>query len=247
MFRTSSEEKAKLVFQIGTADPQLALLAAQKVFVLPCAIQLITWSNALTAPRMFPPLTSTAAALRSFRFKGGWGPHCFPTQTACKVFDSSLLLILLACSKFFQILSTLVRQSGLPVSCKIRLLETETKTIELCRMIESTGVQALTVHCRYVHERPKDPAHWDAFRAIVSALRIPVIGNGDMFEYEDFDKAREQSGIQSVMYARAAQCNPSSVFRAAGPLALDQVIADYIKKVSLLSHAHRSMWLIFVA
>ena len=44
----------------------------------------------------------------------------------------------------------LVKESGLPVTAKIRLLQTDEQTVELCKMIESCGVAAITVHCRYV-------------------------------------------------------------------------------------------------
>lgn len=47
-----------------------------------------------------------------------------------------------------KILTKLVDHSGMPVSCKIRLLDTQEETINLVRMIVSTGVKALTVHCR---------------------------------------------------------------------------------------------------
>lgn len=47
-----------------------------------------------------------------------------------------------------KILTNLVDHSGVPVSCKIRLLDTQEETIELVKMIIATGVKALTVHCR---------------------------------------------------------------------------------------------------
>lgn len=47
-----------------------------------------------------------------------------------------------------KILTKLVKFSGMPVTCKIRLLDTQEKTVELVKMIVSTGVKALTVHCR---------------------------------------------------------------------------------------------------
>lgn len=47
-----------------------------------------------------------------------------------------------------QILTTLKRNLSIPVTCKIRLLKSQEATVDLARMIESTGVSALAVHGR---------------------------------------------------------------------------------------------------
>ena len=47
-----------------------------------------------------------------------------------------------------QILTTLKRNLSIPVTCKIRLLKSREATVDLARMIESTGVSALAVHGR---------------------------------------------------------------------------------------------------
>jgi len=52
--------------------------------------------------------------------------------------------------KLKAILTNLVENCGLPVTCKIRMLETKEETIKLCKMVETTGIKALAIHCRYV-------------------------------------------------------------------------------------------------
>ena len=98
------------------------------------------------------------------------------------------------------------------VTCKIRLLETMEKTVELARVIEKCGVSAFGVHGRYVGQRPRDPAHWDQIKQVVESVSCPVIANGDVFEYTDFDKLRAETGAAAAMCGRGAMWN-QSIFR----------------------------------
>ncbi|PNX99614.1 tRNA-dihydrouridine synthase [Trifolium pratense] len=66
--------------------------------------------------------------------------------------------------------------------------------LELARRIEKTGVDAIAVHGRYVLDRPRDPAKWSGIADVVSALSIPVIANGDVFEYDDFQRIKSATG-----------------------------------------------------
>lgn len=135
--------------------------------------------------------------------------------------------------KLQQILTKLVQHSGMPVTCKIRLLETREKTIELVKMIASTGVKALTVHCRTKEQRSTEKANWEALEEIVQVVKsitdIPVIVNGDVFQWTDVEKAKQITKADSVMIARGAQWNPSA-FRKEGLLPYDTVVRAYIKK-----------------
>jgi tRNA-dihydrouridine synthase 2 len=112
--------------------------------------------------------------------------------------------------KIKEILTSLVR--AVPeksITCKIRLLPTMDETLDLVKMIEQTGVDAIAVHARYVPQRPREPAHLDQLEQIVSAVSIPVIPNGDAYSREDIAKIRNLSNVNSVMVARGALWNPS--------------------------------------
>lgn len=74
-----------------------------------------------------------------------------------------------------QILTALCQTSSVPVTCKIRVLPNIADTLELCRLIERTGVSALAVHGRTKDERPRHPNHDDIIRNIAESLTIPVI------------------------------------------------------------------------
>ncbi|XP_059438036.1 uncharacterized protein LOC132170903 isoform X3 [Corylus avellana] len=102
-------------------------------------------------------------------------------------------------------------------------------TVELARQIEKTGVSALAVHGRRVADRPRDPAKWSEIADIVAALSIPVIANGDVFEYDDFRHIKDATGASSVMVARGALWN-ASIFSPEGKVPWDDVKREYIRK-----------------
>ena len=87
-------------------------------------------------------------------------------------------------------------------------------TLQLGKMIESTGVSAVAVHARHVEDRPRHCASSDGVRILSEALSIPVIYNGDVFSHSDIARLRGVSGAASVMIARGAMWNPS-IFRSA--------------------------------
>ncbi|XP_020224425.1 tRNA-dihydrouridine(20) synthase [NAD(P)+]-like isoform X2 [Cajanus cajan] len=126
------------------------------------------------------------------------------------------------------ILTTLRRNLNTPVTCKIRLLKSPHDTVELARRIEKTGVSALAVHGRKVPDRPRDPAKWNEIADVVSALSIPVIANGDVFEYDDFERIKSAT----VMVARGALWN-ASIFSPEGKVPYEAVKREYIRKCIL--------------
>ncbi|XP_031253726.1 tRNA-dihydrouridine(20) synthase [NAD(P)+]-like isoform X1 [Pistacia vera] len=127
------------------------------------------------------------------------------------------------------ILTTLKRNLDVPVTCKIRLLKSSQDTVELARRIEKTGVSALAVHGRKVADRPRDPAKWSEIADVVSALSIPVIANGDVFEHDDFQRIKSATGASSVMVARGALWN-ASMFSPGGKLQWEDVKREYVWK-----------------
>ncbi|EXC03896.1 tRNA-dihydrouridine(20) synthase [NAD(P)+]-like protein [Morus notabilis] len=127
------------------------------------------------------------------------------------------------------ILTTLRRNLNTPVTCKIRLLKSPQDTVELARRIEKTGVSALAVHGRKVADRPRDPAKWAEIADVVASISIPVIANGDVFEYDDFQHIKVATGASSVMVARGALWN-ASIFSSHGKLPWEDVKREYVRK-----------------
>eukprot|EP01080_Neovahlkampfia_damariscottae_P011664 gene11664-4901_t len=108
-----------------------------------------------------------------------------------------------------EILTTLVNNIDKPVTCKIRIFPDEKETIELVQMIEKTGVAAIGVHARYIPDRPRDPARLERLAAISESISIPVIANGDVFNFSDIQEVQKITKCPSVMIARGALWNCS--------------------------------------
>ncbi|CAL1286360.1 unnamed protein product [Larinioides sclopetarius] len=129
------------------------------------------------------------------------------------------------------ILTSLTQGLSCPVTCKIRVLPELDKTLELVKIIESTGVAAIAVHGRTITERQQHKNRSYVIRAISEVVSIPVIANGGSGEitcYGDFETFRKATGASSVMIARQAEWN-CSIFRKNGKLPLDDVIEKYIR------------------
>ncbi|GAM29170.1 hypothetical protein SAMD00019534_123460, partial [Acytostelium subglobosum LB1] len=128
------------------------------------------------------------------------------------------------------ILTTLIRNLPLPVTCKIRLLADDNATIDLMKMIESTGVKAIAVHMRTIPERPRDPSHPDRLRNIMdnANFTVPIIANGDMYSYDDCKAIKEKTRANSVMVARGAIKN-ISMFRPGPEAPMEDVVKDYLR------------------
>ncbi|XP_049278290.1 tRNA-dihydrouridine(20) synthase [NAD(P)+]-like [Anopheles funestus] len=129
------------------------------------------------------------------------------------------------------ILEGLVQSVSIPVTCKIRVMPDPDDTVQLAKELQSTGISAIGVHGRTKTERPRDPVNEDAIARVATALNIPVIANGgsqSIARRHDIQKFAQRCSTTSVMVARAAEWN-CSIFRADGPLPLDDVIRRYLE------------------
>lgn len=59
---------------------------------------------------------------------------------------------------------------------------------------------SLYLFCRRVPDRPRDPAKWSEIADVVSALSIPVIANGDVFEYDDIQRIKSATGSYQELF-----------------------------------------------
>ncbi|XP_022123119.2 tRNA-dihydrouridine(20) synthase [NAD(P)+]-like [Pieris rapae] len=129
------------------------------------------------------------------------------------------------------ILTTLVNNLSIPVTCKIRILETPEATLRLVEKFINSGIKAIAIHGRTRYERPQHFVNTEAIKYVSSRVSIPVIANGgskEIEKYSDIMKFKELTGCSSVMLARAAEWN-CSIFRKEGLLPMDTVIKDYLK------------------
>ena len=103
-----------------------------------------------------------------------------------------------------------------PVTVKIRLgWSAEKKNhLDLAKAIVDGGAAAITVHGRTREARYRHPADWDAIAAVVAAVPVPVIGNGDLLFPHEIRERLAQSNAAAVMIARGVLIKPW-IFREA--------------------------------
>ena len=108
------------------------------------------------------------------------------------------------------VIRAVVAATPLPVTVKIRSGWDETRRdpVGIALRCRDAGAQALTLHARTRTQMFSGSARWDEIAAVVAALDIPVIGNGDVRTAEDAVRMREQTACAGVMIARGAFGNP---------------------------------------
>ncbi len=109
-----------------------------------------------------------------------------------------------------EILTAMVRAVKKPVTVKIRkgFDDASINAVEIARIAEGCGVSAVAVHARTREQYYSGKADWDIIRQVKEAIRIPVIGNGDVFSAEDAKRLLTETGCDGVMVARGAKGNP---------------------------------------
>jgi nifR3 family TIM-barrel protein len=109
-----------------------------------------------------------------------------------------------------RIVSALVQVSDRPVTVKIRkgFTDNSINAVECALAAEAGGAAAVAVHGRTREQFYSGKADWEIISQVKEAVKIPVIGNGDVVDGPSAKAMFEQTGCDGVMVARAAQGNP---------------------------------------
>lgn len=112
-------------------------------------------------------------------------------------------------SRLAELFSAVRAVTRVPMSVKLRLGWQDARTgLEVARLAQECGADAVWVHGRTAAQGYGGTADWDAIGAIKRALRIPVIGNGDVFTPQGAAERRTLSGADAIAVGRGAMGNP---------------------------------------
>ncbi|MCD7885470.1 MAG: tRNA dihydrouridine synthase DusB [Lachnospiraceae bacterium] len=109
-----------------------------------------------------------------------------------------------------KIITKTVRRIHKPMTVKIRkgFTEDEINAVEIARIAEASGAAAIAVHGRTREQYYTGKADWDIIRQVKEAVKIPVIGNGDVDSAQAAKRMLDETGCDGVMVGRAAKGNP---------------------------------------
>lgn len=111
--------------------------------------------------------------------------------------------------KIASIVKTLKSSIDIPVTIKIRLgFKDKLVTKEVVKLSEKAGVDAIAIHPRTVEQKYSGIADWEAIAKIKNISSVPIIGNGDVKNYLDYQKLKSETHCDSVMIGRSAGTNP---------------------------------------
>lgn len=112
--------------------------------------------------------------------------------------------------KIGEIVKAVVEAVSVPVTVKIRSGwdNDSINAVEVAKIIEQNGAQAIAIHARTRAQGYSGKADWKIIKDVVDAVSIPVIGNGDVLSCYDAKKMLDETGCTAVMIGRGLMGNP---------------------------------------
>ncbi len=112
--------------------------------------------------------------------------------------------------KIYEIVKTLKKAIKKPLTVKIRSGwdDTSINAVEVAKAIEKAGADAITIHARTRSQLYRGKADLEIIKSVKEAVKIPVIGNGDVISGETAKYMLDYTGCDAVMIGRKALGNP---------------------------------------
>ncbi len=125
----------------------------------------------------------------------------------------------------------------IPVTGKIRLGWEKYQSYKLiARIVEENGGSLIVLHGRTKEQSYSGEANWDAIAEVRSAVKIPVLGSGDVKTVADIERMKTFTGCDGVMIGRAAIANPWIFSK----LDRDQVTSEQVHEI-VRTHLERNI------
>ena len=127
-----------------------------------------------------------------------------------------------------QIVSAMDNAVEIPITVKIRAGwdDEQRNAVEIAKIAEANGAQALAVHGRTREEFYQGQADWEIIKKVREALTVPVFGNGDVFGPKDAERMLAETDCDGVLIGRGAKGNPWIFKRVAHYLAQNELLAE---------------------
>lgn len=184
-------EAGKLIFQLGTSSPSLAVQAAKKV------------------SQDVDGIDVNMGCPKKFSIQGGMGAALLrDPDKACDIIKALKVEI-----KNIPISAKirLVGERGKEEEgWDLREDELFENTKIFMKKLQVAGVDSIAVHARTTSDSSHDLAakpRWGRVKELVDSVNVPVLVNGDIYKYEDVREIRETTGAAGVMIARGALRN----------------------------------------
>lgn len=132
---------------------------------------------------------------------------CPVNKVVAKNGGSSLLK---DCPLLQSVAAEVAKAVPIPVTAKMRIGwdAQNVNAVEVARILEDSGMQAIAVHGRTRAQGYTGEADWEVIDQVAAAVKIPVIGNGDIHSGADVQRRRAQTRVRGIMIGRAAMTNP---------------------------------------
>ena len=142
--------------------------------------------------------------------------------------------------KVGEIIKAVVEAVKVPVTVKIRSGwdANSINAVEIAKIAEANGASAITIHARTRAQGYSGRADWNIIKAVVDAVNIPVIGNGDVVSCFDAKKMLDDTGCSAVMIGRGLLGNPRLVRECVEYLESGKLPEeiDYNEKIDMMEY-----------